>query len=248
MSTWLAARLPRVARCLPEAAIDSCFRLDVATAQAGLALDHLDCILAGTPLDGLPGMPVNAVRPRQLSYLAGRLCAERALAACGLRLDGGVGRGDGGEALWPEGFSGSISHTGNRAFAVVAARQGRYDIGIDAEHIVDDRTRRDIQRLCMCEDEAGLVAACPDPNVAATALFAAKEAYYKAVYRVVRRFVDFGEALVSAIDVDAGRIDIGPAPDAAAAHALPGTRVRLTVRDGMVLAALAPGYSAAPQP
>jgi enterobactin synthetase component D len=240
LSTWLAEHLPLAARRLPEVRIASCFRFDVATAQAGLELARLDRILAGASLEGLPGLPANAARPRQLAYLAGRLCAEQAFASAGLALDDGVGRGPAGQPLWPDGWSGSISHTDTHAFAAVAPRQGGYDIGIDAEHIVDGRTRQDIQRVCMREKEIRLVAASPDPDLAATVLFAAKEAYYKAVYRVVRRFVDFREALVSAFDVADRSVEIGPAMDAG--PALPHARIRYVVLDGMVLAALAPGY------
>ena len=244
VTAWLAACLPDAAIRLAQAWSAPCFQFDIDTAQAGLDLGRLEHIVAGLPLAAAPGASPHALRRRQLAYLGGRLCAERALAAAGLAQPCGVGRGGAGQPLWPRGWSGSISHNATRAFAVAAARQGRHDLGIDVEQLVDARTRRAIEQVCMGQDEVALVAAAPDPGLAATALFAAKEAYYKAIHVAVGRFVDFREMVVTGLDAGAGTAGIVLALAPAPACALPPARVRIVVCGGMVLAATAPGYMA----
>lgn len=242
LSTWLAERSPAAAQQLSEAMFRPCYRFDVEVVQTGLDIGRLDRIIADVSIASMPGVPANAIRRRQLAYIAGRLCAEHAFAAWGVELAAPLGRGAAGQPLWPGNWSGSISHTAGQAFAAVAPSNGRYDIGIDAEGIVDDQTRQDILQVCVRESELRLVTACPDSSLAATVLFAAKEAYYKAIYRAVGRFVDFTEVVMSTLDFSKGRFEIGPAPEVVFARDLPRTCGSFAITDGVVLASLAPGY------
>lgn len=240
------------------------------------ALGHL---LQGQDLSALPGVPPQAVRSRQLAVVAGRLCAERALLQ-GLELQTGlqgngfktagpaghdrlctaatatalapleVGRGDAGQPVWPEGWTGSITHSSSRAVALVLPRQGAYDLGIDTEQLITSATRPAVLKLCVHPSERPMLAAAARPDLALTMLFSAKEAYYKAVYGAVRRFIDFQEVALSGWSAETGRFSIGPAPvapglqarSAGPCAALPQATGWFVEQGAEVLTLVAPGY------
>jgi 4'-phosphopantetheinyl transferase EntD len=120
-----------------------------------------------------------AVPKRRREFALGRACARSALEKLGHR---GVviGRGANGAPLWPEGLTGSITHTRDYAAAVVGETRRFSGIGVDAERVggvtqdlwprlFDDAERDHLMGL----DEA-------DRGPVATLIFSAKEACYKA--------------------------------------------------------------------
>jgi enterobactin synthetase component D len=81
----------------------------------------------------------NAGRKRKAEHLAGRIAAAHALP------DHTVpGIGPSGEPLWPEGVSGSITHSGTQAMAVVTCDHPAI-IGIDCETILSENEAQEIK-------------------------------------------------------------------------------------------------------
>ena len=131
-----------------------------------------------------------AVEKRRLEFAAGRTCARQALAAVGvpnfpLRV------GEDRVPLWPKTTIGSITHT-TRYCGAVACRRDRFSgIGVDVE------LRRSVKReleemICTRGERAWLDAVEPDRREdAATLLFSAKEAFYKAQFCVTGEWLDF---------------------------------------------------------
>lgn len=120
-----------------------------------------------------------AVPKRQREFALGRTCARSALEKLGHR---GVviGRDANGAPLWPQGITGSITHTRDYAAAVVGETRRFCGIGVDAERVggvtqdlwprlFDDAERDHLMGL----DEAAR-------GGIATLIFSAKEACYKA--------------------------------------------------------------------
>ena len=120
-----------------------------------------------------------SVQKRQREFALGRACARNALQKLG---HGGavIGRAANGAPLWPQGITGSITHTRDYAAAVVGEARHFSGIGVDAERVggvtpdlwprlFDDAERDHLMGL----DEA-------DRGRVATLLFSAKEACYKA--------------------------------------------------------------------
>ena len=91
---------------------------------------------------------------------------------------------------------GSITHTTKHAHAAVMAKQWCSGIGIDSEHVVESGA--DIVAMCCTPFERATWFGDAIDPLRATLLFSAKESFYKAVYPVVRRFVDFDEVEVVA--------------------------------------------------
>ena len=199
---WLATL------CGPPAHVIGLFGAQAASVE----LPALDASLSG--LDLLPLLPASirrAVRRRQIAWIGGRLCAERSLQLLGL-LSHSVPRGPGGEPIWPQGVAGSITHTELSAHAVVVRRTDGAGIGIDSEHVVDPKTQQAVAAVCCNVIEQTAWLQGPDSLVRTTLLFAAKEAFYKAAWRALRRFIDFDEVAAHAWNAAAGTILLRTAP------------------------------------
>jgi 4'-phosphopantetheinyl transferase EntD len=136
----------------------------------------------GQPVD-LPALEAALVEKsapkRRREFALGRACARGALEKLGHR---GVviGRDASGAPLWPEGITGSITHTRGYAAAVVGETRRFSGIGVDAERVggvtqdLWPRLFDDVERdHLMGLDEA-------DRGGVATLIFSAKEACYKA--------------------------------------------------------------------
>lgn len=217
------------------------YGLGMNAVQVGVNIAMLDRLLVGIPLHGMPDVPQGAVRNRQLSFLAGRLCAEHGLRTSGCDIVGPLGRGNSGEPLWPEGWRGSISHARHVALAVVMPRIGRFGIGIDAEEILDDQSLQDVLQVCANNDDRRFIAKGADSAcLAATVMFCAKEAYYKAMNGVTRRFMDFDEISLKSLSLRSGDFCLQPTIASQDPDTLPSVAGRFVV-DGNVVVALVAG-------
>ena len=155
-------------------------------------LRWLPCWLGTCPVAFIPiSIPV-PWRHVSFPYLAGRLCAERAVwHACGQRLK--VGRNAIAGPLWPPGLTGSITHHPELAVAVAGVAGGGMGLGIDSELVVSDAQCEAISMLCCTDNDRRYVQAASSPGRMATLIFSAKEAAYKALSPHFGRVVDFAE-------------------------------------------------------
>lgn len=137
----------------------------------------------------------NAGRKRKAEHLAGRIAAAHALP------DHTVpGIGPSGEPLWPEGVSGSITHSGAQAMAVVV-RHPDVLVGIDCEAILPDREARDIQDGIVDAQEAMCLTRSGYPfALALTLAFSAKESLFKALFPQVKTYMGFDCARIMTLD------------------------------------------------
>lgn len=133
---------------------------------------------------------------RQREFAHGRACARAALAELGWA-GGPIGRDANRAPVWPAGFVGSITHTDGYV-AAIAARAGAYSqLGVDAERI--GAVEPAIWNLLFTDRErAGLeTLPCNQRAATSTALFSAKESYFKAVHPLRQAWIDFLDMEVS---------------------------------------------------
>lgn len=176
----------------------------------GISLSKLDQALFGHDLNNiLPLGLKQAVRKRQLSFLGGRLCAERALSLMG-RQDDVIGRSYSGFPLWPTGVLGSITHHDEAAYAVVASAISYVTLGIDSERLVEPSTAESIQTMCCTELEKQSWLGGRTDTLVETLIFSAKEAGYKAIYHLVGHYIDFSEFEVSELNWPSGYLLLTP--------------------------------------
>jgi enterobactin synthetase component D len=138
----------------------------------------------------------------RMYFGAGRECAARAMAQLGAGVTE-VGRGPGGEPLWPPGFTGSITHKDDYISAAVARTSDASSIGIDTERIVDSDTADRIARLVLLPQEGSLGGDALPAPLRVSLLFSIKESVFKCLYPLVRRRFYYDALAVTALDLHA---------------------------------------------
>ncbi len=128
-------------------------------------------------------LAATAVEGRRRAFRLGRKAAHQALAELGLD-DGPILRGPAGQPLWSQGTVGSITNKESVAAAIVAHNHTAQAVGIDLEFV---QPVHEIESLVLRREEASWVSALRgmERQRAVIAVFAAKEAIFKALYPVV---------------------------------------------------------------
>ncbi|MBJ3781797.1 enterobactin synthase subunit EntD [Enterobacter asburiae] len=137
----------------------------------------------------------HAGRKRKADHLAGRIAAAYALNERTI-----PGIGPSGEPLWPDGMSGSITHSGMQAMAVVI-RERQALIGIDCEAILPENEAREIKNGIIDAQEEPVLSHSGYPlPLALTLVFSAKESLFKALFPRVQAYMGFDSARVTKLD------------------------------------------------
>jgi len=136
----------------------------------------------------------NAGRKRKAEHLAGRIAAAHALPDYTM-----PAIGPSGEPLWPQDISGSITHSGTQAIAVVT--QYPVLIGIDCETILSENEAREIKDGIIDTQEEPVLSRLGYPfALALTLVFSAKESLFKALFPRVKSYMGFDCARVTMLD------------------------------------------------
>jgi 4'-phosphopantetheinyl transferase EntD len=131
-----------------------------------------------------------AVQRRRASLALGRAAARDGLAEIGLERTG-IGRGPGGEPLWPDGIVGAISHSGDVAIAVVGYGREYAGLGLDVEQLSPGLSAHASRLVSTGAEQAWLAGG---PDYWRTMLFSAKEAVFKALYPIEHIWLGFSDA------------------------------------------------------
>lgn len=122
-------------------------------------------------------------------FVLGRYCAVQALRGIGLGRHA-IPPGEGRAPAWPPSIVGAISHTEGVAGAIVARRDAYLGIGLDLERL--QPLGHLAEHICTAQERAAAEARHASPEHL-NVLFGAKEALYKCIWPLVRRFVAFEE-------------------------------------------------------
>lgn len=190
------------------------YPLHTDTFFVALSLPALDTLLKGITLTCLhPTIPTRAVRSRQLSFIGGRLCAEKALSHLHINMpEAIIGRDRLGAPLWPNGVTGSITHSSYLAAAVVAFSLEPGGLGLDYEQLAHGEQLDSILSICCTKTDHAYLS-IDNRSTVGTLIFSAKEAGYKAMFFRLGRIVDFSEFEVCQLELEAGRLWLAPAPN-----------------------------------
>jgi len=150
----------------------------------------------------LPAGLCAAAPRRRLHYRAGRFCAVHALQ--GLGVAGAVALAWQGTNLppaWPDGVTGSITHTDGFACAAVAWSRHVKAIGVDSERMASSARAGAVSPLVCVEEEIhrGLSAGLDRP-AAVTLAFSIKEAVFKCLYPFVGRYFGYLDVSLDGLD------------------------------------------------
>jgi 4'-phosphopantetheinyl transferase EntD len=132
-------------------------------------------------------------------FTRGRACAHRVLSELGIP-DFSLLAGEQREPIWPDGITGSITHTAGFAAAVAAPRSGIASVGVDCE-IVESVDEELWSRICTPTEQARLARVpLAERGRQAALIFAAKEAFYKCQFPVSREWVGFEDVDIEPTD------------------------------------------------
>lgn len=128
---------------------------------------------------------------RRRQYLSGRHAAHTVLEQLG-GPSVPLLNASSGAVLWPDGWTGSISHTASWCVAVAARICEWRGVGIDLE--ASGRMTEPVARRILLPEEVEWISQSGmDSLRMAALLFSAKEALYKAAAPVLKRFIAFRE-------------------------------------------------------
>jgi enterobactin synthetase component D len=105
---------------------------------------------------------------------------------------------------------GSITHTDQFAYAVASRSPHVGNVGIDSENIFSASTLKDVRKLCCTESENLNLFNSSNCNLVGTIIFSIKESLYKSIRPVIKRFIDFSEIEITAIDWHLSKISLRP--------------------------------------
>jgi enterobactin synthetase component D len=157
---------------------------------------------------GVPesALVARAVRKRRAEYLAARYLCKIMLEEWGELsvVRSGINR----EPLWPQGWTGSITHSGNTAISCVARTDEVSMLGMDFEHWIGEDLAAEIAGMIIDDGERSLLQHLWSFSKALTLAFSAKESLYKAIYPVVGKVLDFHCARLVDINMAAGKFSL----------------------------------------
>jgi 4'-phosphopantetheinyl transferase EntD len=139
---------------------------------------------------------------RQREFATGRWCARKLLSPMGIRRHE-IKRGNNGEAIWPKGTCGSITHTKGACCVVAALQTDFLSVGIDIEN-ASRAISPPAQRMFLNKDESDWINKQHffSQNIP-LAIFSIKESIYKMLFPLVKRTIPFSAVSVLPLNDDA---------------------------------------------
>lgn len=102
---------------------------------------------------------------------------------------------------WPPGIAGALSHNAHIALCAVHGEPGQGGIGLDVETLMSSVSVQELWSNIVGVEECDRLRCQPQAfNLLLTLTFSAKERLFKALYPQVRRYFDFLDACIMAID------------------------------------------------
>ena len=149
----------------------------------------------------------HAIEKRAREFRAGRTAARKCMLELGMET-GPILMGAKNEPLWPEGCVGTISHCGKYCLAIVSSSHETISLGADIEHL--GRVKPHLWPRIFVEREKEFLGSLVtrEADRAATAMFSAKEAFFKLQYPLTGNWMEFLEAEVTLEPENQFRIEI----------------------------------------
>jgi len=147
---------------------------------------------------------------RQQAFAAGRVLIKRCFVDLSLTHTM-VTQDAYGAPIWPNGVTGSVSHTQRAVITAVCFNKhtnNKVSIGIDIEQL--NRVQASIWPTVFTQNERVFLSKTklPDQIKVATCLFTAKESFYKAQFPLTRQFIEYEDIEVTLDLQSPGKLNI----------------------------------------
>lgn len=148
-----------------------------------------------------PESKVSSLKKRKAEFLAGRYAAREALKVAGVDSSVVIRSDKNGCPIWPESITGSITHKKNTAMCAVSYTQEYLSLGIDLEERLCNKIAENIWQSVLSESELDVISELNMTfSEVVTLAFSAKESVFKAVYPLIKRYVDFSFVKIVRVD------------------------------------------------
>ena len=141
-----------------------------------------------------PDLIRGAVNSRKASFLAGRYCVQTIFDRLGVKFE--VAMASNRAPIWPAGYTGSITHTKDRAFAVALPSSQMTSIGVDIERIMSLEKAKKIEGQII-DDQESAILGIEDFGMKVSLAFSAKESVYKCIAPMTGRFYNFSDVHIT---------------------------------------------------
>lgn len=138
----------------------------------------------------------NAITKRRKEFIAGRICARRALEKFGTK-NFPLLMGSDRAPVWPSGIVGSISHTHRYCGVVIAQKTEIKSLGLDVEYF-RFLERNFWKEICTQQELSWINSlSLNDQEKHFFLIFCAKECFYKCQYTISRQWLNFHDVEIS---------------------------------------------------
>lgn len=152
--------------------------------------------------NNLPESLRNVAVKRKSEYTAGRYAVKQAFRLLDHTIDKEIAIGENGIPLWPQLFTGSISHTSTNAMCVVSHTDEIRSIGIDIENWFNNELFNSVASSVLTSSEYKFLNQYKSLELnIITLIFSAKESLFKALYFDVKCYFGFDAAKIVSIDL-----------------------------------------------
>lgn len=167
---------------------------DVMLLQARFDLTQFDNTLFAACKIPFPESLNKAVNKRRAEYLASRLCVRHAVSQLGIE-DFLLANDCDRAPIWPQGITGSLSHTHHCISLLLAKTTSGKILGVDCEQVMKHQTAQEMQSMIVTAQEMAVLRHSGLPFATAlTVAFSLKESLYKALFPQLRQFMNFDAA------------------------------------------------------
>ena len=162
--------------------------------RAAVVLDSIEA-LQGYLYPEEDALIPNAIPKRSREFRSGRTAARKGLLELGLP-PAPILAGEKREPLWPEGCVGTISHCGGYCLVIVSSSEDSISLGADIEQL--GRVQPHLWPRIFTGDEKACLGKLggPEADRASTAMFSAKEAFFKLQHPLTGLWLEFLDAEV----------------------------------------------------
>jgi 4'-phosphopantetheinyl transferase EntD len=148
----------------------------------------------------LPEKMTHAIKKRKAEFLASRIATQALFKDENIHIT--IPPAAGTSPQWPEGWTGSISHTNQCAVAIITPSKAGLCIGVDTEYLHESILLETAAQFTDNNERTLLTRTLTHYPLGLLLTFSGKESLYKAIFPSINKMLDFDTASISQLNPD----------------------------------------------